>query len=231
MSINNKFLGIALVASIVTIRAPFKLSEQDIFALTNGMPSYKTIQILPWTESIDVQQGRRLMELMNYPEGNENIVCTNWMCPTSIVVNAQCYGISTNVLREEVIDFRVVDSNSTVIGSGDILIKDNGKDARLSAFVSKAATSMRLEDFVRRVVAIPLDPMTNSLYLASVQGNRKFRNILAYKNIHMDFFNDFKEIQIAPIYILTAILNAGLPEEERIDLTTVDQEKLEKCLR
>jgi hypothetical protein len=33
-----------------------------------------------------------------------------------------------------------------------------------------------------------------------------------------------------PVAVMTAILNAGLPENERIDLSKVDQEKLQKCM-
>ena len=231
-------IAIAIFCGLVlNINAQDELSPEMMFALTNGMPPHRTFNLKRSNESIFNRQGRRLMQMAQFPDGNENLVCTNWVCPTSIVVNAHRYEVRTNLWGGGMTELRLIDSNSNEIDYFSYDNKNNGKEAVLKAFSQKAAVSMPLRDYVRNLIILPLDPSTNSLYLAINFDPRYSRSELVYKSMVIEYWPRQRRdgslaigADVSPIAIMTAILNAGLPESERIDLSKVDQEKLQKCM-
>ena len=224
-------------AFALNLNAQDELSPEMMFALTNGMPPHRTFNLKRSNESIFNRQGRRLMQMAQFPDGNENLVCTNWVCPTSIVVNAHRYEVRTNLWGGGMTELRLIDSNSNEIDYFSYDNKSNGKEAVLKAFSQKAAVSMPLRDYVRNLIVLPLDVSTNSLYLARNFESRYSRSELVYKSLVIEYWPRPRRDgslaigdDVSPIAIMTAILNAGLPEDERIDLSKVDQEKLQKCM-
>ena len=224
-------------AFVLNLDAQDALSPEMMFALTNGMPPHRTFNLKRSNESIFNRQGRRLMQMAQFPDGNENLVCTNWVCPTSIVVNAHRYEVRTNLWGGGMTELRLIDSNSNEIDYFSYDNKSNGKEAVLKAFSQKAAVSMPLRDYVRNLIVLPLDVSTNSLYLARNFESRYSRSELVYKSLVIEYWPRQRRDRplaigddVSPIAIMTAILNAGLPEDERIDLSKVDQEKLQKCM-
>ena len=224
-------------AFALNLNAQDELSPEMMFALTNGMPPHRTFNLNRSNESFYNRQGRRLMQMAQFPDGNENLVCTNWVCPTSIVVNAHRYEIRTNLWGVGMTKLRLIDSNSNEIDYFSYVNKNNGKEAVLEAFSVEADGSMLLRDYFRNLIVLPLDVSTNSLYLAGNFEPRYSRSELVYKSLVIEYWPRPRRDgslaigdDVSPIAIMTAILNAGLPENERIDLAKVDQEKLQKCM-
>ena len=221
----------------LNLNAREALSPEMMFALTNGMPAHRTFNLNRSNESFYNRQGRRLMQMAQFPDGDENLVCANWECPTSIVVNAHRYEIRTNSWGVEMTELRLIDSNSNEIDYFSYVNKNNGKEAVLEAFSVEADGSMLLRDYFRNLIVLPLDVSTNSLYLACNFESRYSRSELVYKSMVIKYWPRQRRDRplaigddVSPIAIMTAILNAGLPEDERIDLSKVDQEKLQKCM-
>lgn len=160
--------------------------------------------------------GKRLMSLMGIPDGDTTLVCTNWGCPTSIVVNAVRYDLATNWWNG-VIEFDIMTTNSPAekIATGNIEMKANGLEARLAAFIDASFTNFSLELHAQNVHVRPLDPSTNAMLLLY------YRGALVYKNMVVDAM-DIESVtnnpatNICPFAV--AIINAGLPESERIAL-------------
>ena len=219
-------------AFVLNLNAQDELSPEMMFALTNGMPPHVKFKGYCTAEMHANEYGQEVMKFANFPDGDDNLICTNWVCPTSIVVNAKSYELSTNVWDNGVIDITLMCSNSMVATGFTVKVQKNEKDARRWAFAEIGATPMFLGRFIRCVLALPLNASTNSLYLAfNNGGNVDRRNFLVHKNIIFRYFRSkINEPELMPVAIMTAILNAGLPENERIDLSKVDQEKLQKCM-
>ena len=77
-----------------------------LFVVTSALVSAQPIYRLPpityptqeETYADYLNNGNQLMALKGIPDGDETLICTNWVCPTSIVVNAQQYIVETNKL-------------------------------------------------------------------------------------------------------------------------------------
>ena len=147
-----------------------------------------------------LNEGRWLMELKGIPEGDETLVCTNWVCPTSIVVNARQYLMVTNLWRGT-IEFEVMTTN--------------GKNARLVAFANRAQTSVYLPDYARGVAVHAIGLETNMLFLTykSFLPDDIPEGDLVYKDIMLKIHAQTNVLDFA-----AAIINEGLPEAERIPL-------------
>ena len=159
--------------------------------------------------------GKRLMSLMGIPDGDATLVCTNWVCPTSIVVNAVRYDLATNWWNG-IIEFDIITTNSPSekIATGNIEMKENGLEARLAAFIDASFTNFSLELHALDIQVCPLDPSTNAMFILN-------RGSLVYKNMVVDTM-DIESVTNNPATNIcsfaVAILNAGLPESERIVL-------------
>ncbi len=162
--------------------------------------------------------GKWLMDLKGIPDGDETLVCTNWVCPTSIVVNAEQYLVETNMWpRLGLTTFRIMTTNepSIKVANGKIEKATNGARTRLLAFANRAQTSFYLPDFARGVAVYNYGTASNILFVTYTffppedipEGD------LLYKNIKLKIHAPTNAVDFA-----AAIINAGLPEEERIPL-------------
>ena len=163
-----------------------------------------------------LNNGKQLMALKGIPDGDETLICTNWVYPTSIVVNAQQYLLETNKCLS-LTYFEVMTTNDPPekVASGGVEVKANGKIARWVAFARKAQTSLRLSDYAPRVVVQGIGSATNMLFVTSRSSQHGYivRSELVYKNIALEIRAPTNAVDFA-----AAIINAGLPEEERIPL-------------
>ena len=163
-----------------------------------------------------LRNGKWLMELKGIPDGDETLVCTNWVCPTSIVVNAQQYVMETNKCLT-LTYFKVLTTNEppVKVASGDIEMLANGKIARCTAFAHRAQTSFYLPDYARGVAVQGIGVATNMLFVTytSFPSDETPMGNLAFKNIALEI-----NAPTNPVVIAAAIINAGLPEADRIPL-------------
>ena len=212
------------------INAREALSPEMMFALTNGMPAH--VKFKGMYDHVN-GHGPKVMKIANFPDGDVGLVCNNWVCPTSIVVNGKCYELCTNVWKDIKTEIELACANSVMAKGFSVRIESNERSARRRAFADFGSTSMVLEHYMRNALIMPLDASTNSFYLAYNSGGNVTGgpNFLVYKNMIFSYFRgELNEEGLMPITIMTAILNAGLPENERIDLSKVDQKKLQKCM-
>lgn len=163
-----------------------------------------------------LRNGKWLMELKGIPDGDETLVCTNWVCPTSIVVNAQQYVMETNKCLT-LTYFKVLTTNEppVKVASGDIEMLANGKIARCTAFAHRAQTSFYLPDYARGVAVQGIGVATNMLFVTytSFPSDETPMGNLAFKNIALEI-----NAPTNPVVFAAAIINAGLPEADRIPL-------------
>ena len=205
------------------LRVFLVLSAAQAFALE---PNYTLPPITNMTPASTMQRARdrgcRLMSLKGIPDGDVTLVCTNWICPTSIVVNAVRYDIATNIWDDEV-KFSVVTTNvpSETIARGSVEKKENGFEARLSAFMDMSFTSMQLDVYALGVVVQPLDSPTNMMFLTNIGNSPRQWHHLAYKDMHLRYHvmrTAYSSPATNALAFAAAIINAGLPENERIPL-------------
>lgn len=161
-----------------------------------------------------MENGKWLMDLKGIPDGDETLVCTNWVCPTSIVVNAEQYLVETNKCLT-LTYFKVLTTNEppVKVASGDIEMQSDGKVARCTAFAHRAQTSLYLPDYAHGVTVQVIGSESNMLFVSyrSLRPGKMQKGHLAYKNITLEVNAPTNAVDFA-----AAIINAGLPEEERI---------------
>ncbi len=164
-----------------------------------------------------LNNGKQLMALKGIPEGDETLVCTNWVCPTSIVVNAQQYIVETNKCLS-LTYFKVLTTNDppVEVASGDIEVEANGKVARCVVFAHRAQASICFSDQAPSVVVQGIGSATNMLFVtyAAYPQDLVQKGYLVYKNFTLEVHAPTNAVDFA-----AAIINAGLPEEERIPLS------------
>ena len=170
------------------------------------------------TEDIHEQflaDGKMLMNIKCIPDESETLVCTNWFCPTSIVVNAMQYSLVTDNWMGVI----SVDVMSAAISTGKVAYvkvyqEPNAKEARRSVFAGLVQSDVLLPaDFAPRIIAMNLDPMTNMMYVTDTKYGGTNYQFVVYRNLCV-----FVESPTNGVDFATAIINAGLPESERIVL-------------
>ena len=160
------------------------------------------------------QSSRHLMMLMGVQAGDMSAVCTNWFMPTNICLNGTSYDIS----RPEPDQFEIYMTTNAQqeVAHGRCYEFNNGKDARIEGFllylcqVKKGPIGTAFGLSVNN-----LDPATNMLYLSSKEGISPACNVLICKNLVLHMCAPTNAVEFA-----VAILNAGLPENERIVVST-----------
>lgn len=167
-------------------------------------------------------RGHRLMGLIGVPDADAALVCTNWICPTSIVVNVVRYDVATN-WWDGTLEFDILTTNdpSEKIANGEIEMKGNGLEARLSAFADESLTSMALDVYATGVIPMPLDPATNMMFLSRVGADPESWQRLVYKNLYVTYRVEnsaTNSIATNALKFISALINEGLPEEDRIPL-------------
>jgi len=159
--------------------------------------------------------GKQLMDLKGIPDGDETLVCANWICPTSIVVNAVRYNIVTeewmSVISADIMTTNVLEG---IRATARIYRKTNAKEARRSVFASLVQSDVLMPvDFAPYIFFRNLDPMTNMMAVCRTYNGVTNKQVLVYRNITV-----FAESPSNVVDFAAEIINAGLPEEERIPL-------------
>lgn len=189
-------------------------------------PNYTLPPITHMTVEMERQEslnrGHRLMALKGIPDGDATLVCTNWMCPTAIVVNAVRYDVVTN-WWEDTLEFVIMTTNcpSEKIANGEVEMKDNGLEARLAAFTDQSSTSMALQIYATGLMPLPIDPATNMMFLSSVGADSESWQRLVYKNLYVTYSvesNATNSVATNALAFAAALINEGLPEAERVPL-------------
>ncbi len=189
-------------------------------------PNYTLPPITHMTAEMEQQEsrdrGHRLMALKDIPDGDAALVCTNWVCPTSIVVSAVRYDVITN-MWEGTIKFDVLTTNlpPEKIAKGEVETKENGLEARLSAFIDESLTSMALQIYASGLIVLPVDPATNMMFMSNIDEDPQEWRRLIYKNLYVCYnVNSIATNSVATnaLAFTSEIINAGLPEEDRIPL-------------
>ena len=185
-------------------------------AQTN-LPSGVVVPMPPFTNNNDVAatqdwrlSGIELMHLKNIEEGDAELRYSHWTAPTSIVVNTISYNVTTGVCSS----FSVLSVDATMPFSADgfLVEKDNEKEARIAAFAEIAGSSSFTIDIVSARYAV--NQIGNDLLrIASIEPQSGEDEIYQSKNIFVRINAPSNALDFA-----VAILNAGLPEAERIVL-------------
>lgn len=188
--------------------------------LDDGFPIRETIRY-PTKEEQRVNflnAGKQLMDLKGVSDGDETLFCTNWTCPTSMVVNAMHYNIVTEAW-ESVISADIMTTNAPEEKVTNVRIyrKQNAKDARRSVFATLAQSDCLMPvDFAPYIFIHDLDPMTNMMVVSKTYNGVTNKQVVIYKDIVV-----FHESPSNSVDFAVEIINAGLPEEERIPLPPV----------
>ena len=163
------------------------------------------------TEMTAVQERRRagieLMGLKNIADGDTNICYSCWSAPTSIVVNSVSYSVSTGMCSS----FSVSSTEASMPLSVDgfLIEKENEKEARIAAFAEIAGSSSFTPDIVATRYLV--NQLNNDLLKIVNIEPQLGEEIFQSKNIYVRINAPTNAVEFA-----VAILNAGLPENERI---------------
>ena len=156
------------------------------------------------------QRSRHLMMLMGVQAGDLSAVCTNWFMPTNICLN----GISYDISRPDPDQFEIhmTTNAQQEVAHGRSYEFNNGKDARIEGFLLYLREVKKDQIGTAFGLSVNnLDPATNMLYLSSKEGISPACNVLIHKNLVLHMCAPTNAVEFA-----VAILNAGLPENERI---------------
>ena len=162
-----------------------------------------------------LNDGKKLMDIKGIPDESDTLVCTNWACPTSIVVNAVRYSLATDEWAGVIsADIMTTDLSSAKRGRIRIYRESNAKEARRSVFASyNQSTSLSAATVASFVGAYNLDPATNMLVVSDTRHGGTNKLFVVYKNLAVRAYAPTNAVDFA-----AEIINAGLPEDDRIIL-------------
>lgn len=159
------------------------------------------------------QRSRHLMMLMGVPPGDESAVCTNWFRPTNICLNGTSYAVNHN--GENSFEIYLASNVQQRVAYGWCYTFNNGKAARVEGFLTylQAVHQGQIEAAMGLSVH-NIDAATNMMFLCSQNGFPRTCEVLIYKNIVLRICAPTNVVAFA-----AEIINAGLPESERIEVT------------
>lgn len=157
-----------------------------------------------------VRRATQLMEAKCIPDGNRDEACTSWSFPTSIVVGATNYRVIGDRVHGQFEVFPATNSVKSVVKGYAMRMRD-GQIARLWGFLMMAENNLSIDDFEPTVSVRNLGASTNMLYISSSLHASDQEDVLVCKNLCMSISGATNKLDFA-----TAIMNAGLPENEKI---------------
>ena len=187
---------------------------------TNGVTWTKAdeirLRILPPPEPREDwmhQSSRHLMMLMGVSAGDMSAVCTNWFMPKNICLDGAFYVV--NRKGNDRFEIHPFTNAQKRVANGHLYKFDNGKKARVEGFLTynqnvgkgQIGTAFGLSVNI-------LDPATNMMFLCSKKGVSPPCDVLIYKNLVLRMSAETNALDFA-----AAIINEGLPEEDRIPLS------------
>ena len=199
------------IAMVIVIG--FVQTQCLLYGQTN-LPSGVTVPMPPFTNNTEMgavqewrQSGIELMCLKNIAAGDTNVCFSRWIAPTSIVVNANLYNVSTGICSS--FSILSVDTSMPFVVDGFLIEKESEKEARIAAFAEIAGASC----FTPNVIAARylVNQRENGLLSIAGISPQMGEEIFQSKNIYVRINAPTNAVDFA-----VAILNAGLPENERI---------------
>lgn len=191
----------------------------DASVITWSDAEYRSLSTPPPLEegeTRDHQSGRHLMALMGVPHGDELEICTNWTMPTNVLIGGVSYSVVTDVYEK----IHVVSTTNVQekFAWGYLDQCTDGKAARIHGFAQRMAT-VTCQTAVGHALNLSvknLDSETNMMFLCSnLLGVGDKRDVLIYKNFVLHMCTTTNAPTNA-VDFAVAIINAGLPENERI---------------
>ena len=170
------------------------------------------VQTLSESESAQLrrQDGIELMQAMNVPDGSLAVRYSEWSFPTSVVIGAISYQVVTGELNSFTVESLAVPS--TKLADGFVQVEANEKEARIAAFGEVASSTSFTFDWVARAFSFtPVMPGVMRLGLTNQSAN--VEEAFVNKNLVV-----FIRAPSNGVTIATSLINAGLPENERIPL-------------
>ena len=170
-----------------------------------GIPLKET----PNLNNMHFRRASRLMAAKNIPDGDMYCSCTNWHFPTSISLGDVNYLVKGDLCKGR---FRVYHPNeqNVPVVQGYVMRMRNGQIARLFSFLVMSENNLPIDDFAPTVSVQSLGDATNMLYVSSSLHDSNQDDVLICKNLYMRISGVTNKLDFA-----TAIMNAGLPENER----------------
>ena len=163
-----------------------------------------------------------LMSLMGIDDNGDTARVDNWSFPTSIVFNAVHYRVDPSMTDNSgLFDICSQDNSGELVASGKMVRKQSALLARRYPFVDLAAEcTVPLYNLSQMYALMPLDSSTNIFYFSCKTNYPSSRIYLVYKNIAMlmRFSTSEQEIATNKLKFAAALMNAGLPENERVPL-------------
>jgi len=171
-----------------------------------------------------ISAGLELMSALNVPEGDENLSFSCWSYPTSIVIRTVPYHVDVG-WRESGCKVYATNDMTHPLADVYVLRMPNEKKARLFKIGSIARNcSLPRISLVRQLSVEYLDSTTNTLFVSWKKKDHDLDGTLISKNLMMTIRGytnivDFADVSTNAVDFAVAILNAGLPENERISVT------------
>lgn len=160
----------------------------------------------------EYERGVELMRMMGIPDCQTSPLYSSWMFPTSIVVRGIAYHVK---LSENLGEFQltVPTNHAEIVLSGSIVRQKDAFQCRRTGFGMMAMSSLGVRSMANcTFVNYPISD-TNTLYLSRPQGVSRHVGILGSRNLliamQSQCVTNFVEYSLA-------LLNAGLPESERL---------------
>ena len=187
---------------------------------TNGVTYAKAdelrMSILPPPETKEDwmhQRSRHLMMLMGVPPGDVSAVCTNWFMSTNICLSGISYFVNHNGDKSFEI-YQATNLQQRVAHGWCYGFKD-GRSARVEGFLTFLQVVSRGQIGTAMGLSVNnIDSATNMMFLCSKEGISPACEVLIYKNIVLRMCAPTNALEFA-----AEIINAGLPESERIVIT------------
>lgn len=162
-----------------------------------------------------LNDGKILMDIKGITDESATLVCTNWNCPTSIVVNAVQYSVVTDEWMGVIsVDIMTPNRPESQRGHLKIYRDPNAWEARRSVFAGLVQSDcLRPADFAPHITIRNLDTMTNMMLVSNIHHGGTNKQFVVYKNLTVCADAPTNAVDFA-----VEIINAGLPEAERIPL-------------
>jgi hypothetical protein len=173
------------------------------------MPS---MQVISESERAQLkrQDGIGLMQAMNVPDGSPSVRFSGWSFPTSVVIGAISYQVVTGELNSFTIKEDAV--SPTKLAEGFVRVEENEKEARIAAFGEVASSTSLTFDWV--APSFSFTPvMSGGGRLSLTNQTTNSEDVFVKKNLVV-----FMRAVSNGVTVATSLINAGLPEEERIPL-------------
>lgn len=164
-------------------------------------------------EQIKNGNGEELRRLLAVPEGNPQTVFGNWCFPTSILVDAISYVVSTQAVSANVTIFKLREAESEVpvFADGILYTMENEMTARSRVFADMAWGGLLPRFYVSRYQV--MWPVTNFMWVASRTPSSENTEYFSCRNVSVKINAATNGLKVA-----TSLINAAVPDDERIVL-------------